>query len=131
MNVATTDSFVSPNICKMLAEAGMSNDMPFAWKIKGIDAELVSSMFDKDGIYASSDALLCELRLAKFVPAYTVGDCLALLPDFFCEKLNKNYSISVDKNYGLNASESVRFSDALAGLVLQCFEKRIIKQKVS
>ena len=119
--------FVSPSLCLLLMEAGMTTEVPYKWKIKQGMATLITHAFDLDNYYKDGFRYTDEIcPPERVLPAYQAMDMEKLLPFFELVKNYKhNYILScMYKNIvGIKAN---RLPDAFALMVLALIDKDLM-----
>ncbi len=121
------ENFVSPNLCQYLKDAGLTDCVQYDWIIKAHDGiELQTRIFDQDNYYADTWQLLHTMQGNKTFPAYSIKDVEKCLPNWFMNKDETGYEISLEKIWNIESSKSDRLPDAIASLVLISLRKGII-----
>lgn len=113
------NNHVSPHICQRLADMGLKIPSNFFWKAYNTRCILGSYAFDVDDYYKGGDALIWAVDAPLFtVPAWTAAELESYIPDYFVERLGKEYQLHLDAQYPVDPVYSNRFPD-LFGLVIQ------------
>jgi hypothetical protein len=121
-------NYVSPRICSDLKYAGFTACAVFQWKVYEQDLILDTKIFDVDDYYKEGNDLIDKVQpLLEVLPAWTIKEIERLLPDFCICRVNKNYEMSIDGHYGVEAIQSDRLPDLFGLMMLACLRKRVIK----
>lgn len=119
------DLFVSPLICKLLYGKGLTAEVPFWYHIYDSGEHfIVSDEFDYMNLYDSKIVKVPGVHTQyKRVPAYTVADMLALMPDYELRKEGKMYQVECHGHDGYSVQiVKERYADAAAMCVKQMID---------
>lgn len=132
LDIPIYQDFVSPQVCKQLMWQGL-NSGPYAYRLHGNIAELVSYAFDKDDYYLQADANVgysnnVYRNAIQHVPAFSIKDMEKLIPgNWLMQKTELGYEIMCESLYQLPAQIDLRLPDAFAKVVLHGLKSRTLK----
>lgn len=117
MNCPLFQSFVSPELCRLLSNAGINTDTPFVWKVQPDNTCLLFTLaFDVDSYYTNGQKHIEEFK-PPTLPAYQCNDMEKLLPDYYYEKSAKRYSVLCSTWFPERHFEDTRLPDLFARIV--------------
>ena len=125
VNHPLTQSFVDPNICQELVDAGLKITAPYCWLHEFKKYTLYSLAFDEDDYYEPGYQAKIQLG-ASFIPAFQIEDMQQLLPDWLLNKNNNEFELHCSSLFSLDIEKAGRIPDAFAKMVL----KAILKRKI-
>lgn len=131
LETALTENFVCPNLCEALVVAGLTEKVLYQWRVKMDYIELCTKEFDPDNYYADSAPLLNIVTPPlRRLPAYSIKDVEKVLPADYCiEFRNGEYQASLGKIFETEHAHADRLPDAIAKLLLNALQKRIVDLK--
>ena len=121
--------FVSPNLCKELADAGYSASTTHRWKIYPSGVRLVTDAFDFDDYYSTGHRLSDSIYPPDYiVPAFTLKDCEKHLPPFqLTENEFGNYQVGTEKYFEeVGCVTEARLPDAFGRYLLKVIKEKLI-----
>lgn len=124
----TKENWANPIICKKISNI-LEVKTAFYWKKINDEAEIVTSLFDDDGYYAKANSLLSETNCAEYIPAFTVAEMQAMLPDYSFARYGKKFRIALLGFYKNERVETERMADALAEMVLIALKNNMVNIK--
>lgn len=119
-------TFVDPNLCVKLLQAGLTAKSSFLWVYARKGAvQLYCSSLDPDGVtyQGISNIAFVDDETPNPYAAFQIADMEAILQNFFVEKVLNRYHIMVDQLWGTEPIEAERLPDAFALMVLALIEK--------
>jgi hypothetical protein len=128
LNTAMYSSFVSPENCKLLAQAGVKMFHPlYEWVAIADVAHIRCFLYDPDGYYHKAYPIIDETNKQLKVTAYTVGMLEQMLPPYMiCKTGIGIYEIMCEEFYEVKQVRSERLPDAMALMVLALLKKEAI-----
>lgn len=124
------DLFVSPTICSVLHAKGITSKVPFTYHIYENGKHfIISEDFDYMDLYSHKHIDVPGVHTEyRRVPAYTIADMLALMPDFELSKEGKTFQVQCHGANGFGVSAvAERYADAAA----LCVKKMIDQNQLS
>lgn len=123
------DCFVTPILCKDLAEFGMAKTTIYEWRIRNKVAMLVTRVFDQDNYYKDAIELIDQINPPDHViPAYTIKDVEKGLPEYLLTHSESDgYEIGLAKIYDMDSQKAFRMPDAIALLLIEANRKGVVK----
>lgn len=118
LNISLYQDFVDPNICQQLVNAGLDAPCHFHWRQNGANCQLHTRVFDYDGYYSLPLSVIDSLSKTKYIPAYSVGDMIRLLPGFMLTHNNNEFEFNADELFKMDVQTGARLPDVLATAVL-------------
>lgn len=122
---AAQENWVFPITCLQL-EKFLQVKTAFYWKVVGDNCQLVSSFFDPDYYYSSTNSALAEVGTLQLVRAFSLAEMDAILPDHTIMKRKGIYRINCIGIAHTIRTEHHRLADALALMVMECIRKNVI-----
>ena len=127
-------SFVAPDLCIDLHNAGLLINTPFNWIVEeGGEEVLLATDFFDDLTQKMSKANIAYLVKYKGIhcmgtryPAFTFADMTMILPDFLLSRNNIEYEIHCSSLFPMEVEKAERFPDAAAAIVIKAIIKNLI-----
>ena len=123
-------SFVAPQLCVELREAGLYAITPFCWyqpdKEKPDIWHLFSLQFDLDEYYSKAFGNVNYVSPINFVNAFQFKDMESLLPDYLLTRNNTDYELHCSSLFSLDVLNDGRMPDVFAKMVLKGIRERKI-----
>jgi hypothetical protein len=112
--------FVQPELCQQLNVLGLTDKVPYLWKVFATDTVLYTKEFDVDDYYTSSvKHVECICPPQKVIPAYTIKDIEKCLPsDGYSLQRNRGTYYLYTTNY-FQRFRAERMPDAYAACLQQ------------
>ncbi len=111
-------SFVHPDICRRLANAGINMNTPYIWKAMPDGQTMLFTLaFDVDCYYTNGQQYISEFNPPANTPAFQLGDMEKLLPDYYLERSNGNFKLLCSAWFPDRHFEDTRLPDLLARIV--------------
>ena len=126
-------SFVDPQHCVELWQAGMMVQTSFMWRRNANEnsVNLFTSLFDPDNYYEQAAANLQfvnETTMETFA-AFQLGDMETILPDYTVCRTGKEYALCMGVEWRTECVTADRLPDAFALMVIQLHNERKIDLK--
>lgn len=121
--------FVSATMCRWLFSKGITGNVPFQYHIYNNGSHyIVSDSFDYMGLYDKKIVDVAGVKTEYIrVPAYTVADMLALLPDYEIRKEGNLYQVQCEGHGGLGAQGThQQYAEAAALCVKSLIDQKIL-----
>lgn len=81
--------FVQPDLCRQLNVLGLTDRVPYQWKICNGDIALYTNHFDLDSYYADSVRNCDFVNNPLIIPAYSLKDVEKCIPGAYSLQLNR------------------------------------------
>lgn len=122
-----SDEFVSPELSATLTHLGVTEKVPYKFKIGKDFCIPYTNEFDTEGIYRQMDANLEVTGAMKTIPAYRVKDLERIFSAYSLSKKDvDHYQISMMHGTTLYNATSERMPDVFACLIIQILQQRKI-----
>lgn len=126
-NKAIYQSFVDPEFCVLLWNAGMQCQTSFMWQgdQHSKTVSLFTSLFDPDNYYeqAAANIHFVTGTLHNFA-AFQLGDMERVLPDYTICRTGTEYMLCMGTEWKTDCVKAERLPDAFALMVLQLHKER-------
>jgi len=124
------DLFVSPLMCTILHAKGITAEVPFWYHIYLNGKHfIVSDEFDYMELYSHKHVQVPGVHTEyRRVPAYTLADMLALMPDFELAREGNMYQVQC---HGHDGYETSAIHGKYAEAAAMCVKKMLDDQKLS
>jgi hypothetical protein len=120
-----TLDFVSPSICDSLHKLGITNNVPFFWKLSDSDCTLSTYAFDLDDYYKTADELLI-LSNIKVTPAYRTSDFEKIFGEYtLCKNGVGQFELCLPNTYKIGCVVANRKPDVFANTIKKILDLRI------
>ena len=125
-----SDEFVSPELSATLMHLGITEKVPYKFRI-GKDFCFINTYeFDTEGIYRLMDANVEQTKGIAIIPAYRVKDLERVFSDYsLCKKGVDHYHISTTEGLTTYTAASERMPDVFASLIMQMIQGKKISVK--
>lgn len=124
-----TQNFVSPKLCELLCQEGLTPNTCYSWRMYDDKSELSTDCFDPDMYYKNALPYLHHFNAPlQIIPAYSIRDVERMLPCGYMLQLNGNcmYELMVSDLYKIEPVQSVRMADVFAIMAMKLIKARSV-----
>ena len=125
-------SFVDPEYCVQLYNAGLRVHTSFMWQHENDNTvSLFTSLFDPDGYYeqAAANLIFVTENVVKTFAAFQLGDMETIVPDYTICRTGTEYALCMGIEWRTECVKAKRLPDAFAQMVLQLHNERKLDLK--
>lgn len=125
-----SDEFVSPELSATLYHMGITNKVPYSFKIGKDFCIPFTYEFDTENIYRQMDANVFITGGVATIPAYRIKDLERVFESYsFNKKGTDHYQVSTTIRFKNYSASSERMPDVFACLIIQILQGKITTVK--
>lgn len=125
------DEFLSPSLCSSLVLLGITEAVPYHFKMGADFCLPFTYVYDTDNIYAQMDANVFCTDAVKRIPAYRIKDLERVFDGYTIVKKDRNHyqmaMMHINKTYSVSDE---RMPDCFGKMILELLQRKIIEPGV-